>query len=140
MLPILGKGGAAMGIFKIIGETLADAFRTNMRFLMDSAPGASKRDLLATEMRDLVSRDLAILVHKRNRADETRWSRDLDSFVSGSLRPRLAGTSLLALWNDGALMRMLDAVVAQEQELVAVRVKANRTLPVTSRFDSPWAS
>jgi hypothetical protein len=133
-----------MKILKTIGGMLADAFRTNLRFLLDSAPEARNRDLLKSEMRDLIGRDLDILVHKRTKsgdaAGEMRWSRELDSFVSGSLRPRLAGSSLLALWNDGALMRMLDAVVANEQELVAVRARSSQSLPVTSRFDSPWAS
>jgi hypothetical protein len=133
-----------MGVFARVGQGLAEAFWTNWHFLThgaDELPAA--RNLLATELRALVERDLPILIHKRSRiiAEDSdalqRWSNDLERFVERSVRPRLAGNSLLALWNDGALHRMLEAIVASEQELVAVRT--TRSLPVTSRFDSPWA-
>jgi hypothetical protein len=133
-----------MGVFARVAHSLAEAFWTNWHFLThgsDELPAA--RNLLAAELRTLIERDLPILIHKRSRAvaddgdAQQRWSNDLHHFVSGSLRPRLAGNSLLALWNDGALQRMLETIVASEQNLVAVRT--TRLLPVTSRFDSPWA-
>ncbi len=137
-----------MGMLARFGLILADAFRTNLQFLSDGFRDLPiERSLLAVELRELIGRDLPILVHKRSKlagdavddGARSKWANDLDGFVAVTLRPRLAGTSLLALWNDGALSRMLDAVVASEQQLVAVRARHDRTLPVTSRFDSHWA-
>src|SRR6185312_6746379 len=136
--------GFGMSVFVRVGHGLAEAFWTNWKFLTKSYDDLPEsRGLLATELRSLVERDLAVLVHKRSKWNDddapgkARWFADLEAFVSRSLRPRLAGESLLALWNDGALMRSLDALVANEQKLVPIRVE--NQLPVTCRFDSHWA-
>lgn len=133
-----------MGVFTRIGNELAKAFRVNLDFLtsgFDELP--VERSLLSSELRGLVAREMVILVHKRNKwveGDETareRWFNDLEAFVSRTLRPHLAGQSVIALWNDSALMRTLDAMVANEQaELAAIPVR----VPVTGRFDSHWAN
>jgi len=133
-----------MSIFAKIVASLSDAFWTNWRFLSEGfGEPPAERSFVAMELRELVERDLPILIHKRNkwieREDEQRWLADLEAFVARSLRPKLAGESLLALWNDSALMRSLDALVVREQQLVAVKVRSE-SLPVTSRFDSPWAN
>jgi hypothetical protein len=134
-----------MKVLVRVGQGLAEAFWTNWRFLsqgFDEPPEG--RNVVASELSELIARDLPILIHKRNKwsdGDEggrSRWLADLEGFVSRSLRPQLAGESLLALWNDGALARSLDALVAHEQQLIAV--KDSRSLPVTCRFDSHWAT
>jgi len=133
-----------MNIFAKIGHALVDAFQVNLTFLTTGfADLPEDRSLLANELRDFVERDLAILVHKRNKWSEgneiarERWFSDLETFVSRTLRPQLAGESLIALWNDVVLMRALDAVVAKEQ---LVRAEAPSRVPVTCRFDSHWAT
>jgi hypothetical protein len=129
-----------MTIFVTIGRSLADAFRTNWRFLtndMNEVPddGSSFRG----ELRELVERDLAVLVHRRGKLlSNDRWSDDLETFVSRRLRANLGGQ--FDGWTDGAVARLLDAIVADEEQRIAVRARKGRTLPVTSRFDSSWAS
>ncbi|HEY1708327.1 MAG TPA: hypothetical protein VGG10_08665 [Rhizomicrobium sp.] len=129
-----------MGLWAQIGKRLAEAYRENRRFL-DAAFGS--RTLIGDELRELVGRDLAILVHKRNKRSEDnesshqRWRFDLEAFIARSLRPCLAGRSVIALWSDGALMRALDALVADEQTVLA-RIPVS--LPVTCRSNSHWAN
>jgi hypothetical protein len=126
-----------MSYFAKVCETLIDAFRTNVFFLTQASD-----DLLATELRDLVGRDLAILVHHRSKdsvdvlAPSERWPQHLDVFVARSLRPRLAGESVAALWNDAALRDALDRLVATEQVALA---RVPQRLPVAGRFGSGWA-
>lgn len=133
-----------MNIFAKVGHALVDAFQVNLSFLTTGfADLPEDRSFVANELRGFVERDLAILVHKRdkwndgNEAARDRWFSDLEAFVSRTLRPQLAGESLIALWNDVVLMRALDAVVAKEQ---VVRAQAPVRVPVTGRFDSPWAT
>jgi hypothetical protein len=133
-----------MGVFTRIGRELAEAFRVNLDFLTnafgDLPPEGS---VLANELRSLLERDMAILVHKRSKWSDgdaparDRWFADLDAFIARSIRPNLSGESLLAAWNDSALVRTLDAMVASEQ-LQLARVPAR--VPVTGRFDSHWAT
>jgi hypothetical protein len=132
-----------MGIFARVRHELAEAFRINLDFLTnafgDLPPEGS---VLANELRSLLERDMAILVHKRSKWSDgdaparDRWFADLETFIARSVRPNLSGESLLAAWNDSALMRALDAMVASEQMQVA-RVPAR--VPMTGRFDSHWA-
>jgi hypothetical protein len=124
-----------MGVWKQIGRQLVQAYRENSRSL---AMTFAERALIRDELRDLVGRDLAILVHKRSRESENgeRWHSDLEAFVTRSLRPKLAGRSIVALWSDNALMRALDMLVAGEQ---AARARAVALIPVTSRCGSHWA-
>jgi uncharacterized protein with von Willebrand factor type A (vWA) domain len=129
-----------MGLWAQIGKRLVEGYRENRRFLNEAF---GSRTLIGDELRELVGRDLAILVHKRNRqrednaASHQRWRSDLEAFIARSLRPNLAGRSVIALWSDGALMRALDALVADEQ-MVLARIPAS--LPVTCRSNSHWAN
>jgi hypothetical protein len=113
-----------MGFFAQIVRRLSGAF--------------AERNLIGTELRELIDRDLAVLVHKRNKFGEgdmlvhDRWFADLEAFVTRSLRPKLAGRSVIALWSD----RALDAMVRDEQALPATVPAA---IPVTSRCGSHWA-
>jgi len=53
-----------MGLFEKLGCSLADAFQTNLRFLseaFDDMP--AQRSIVDVELRELIERDLAILVH-----------------------------------------------------------------------------
>ena len=129
-----------MGLWAQIGARLTEAFQENRRFLNGMF---GSRTLVGDELRELVGRDLAILVHKRNKRSEDnaashqRWRSDLEAFIARSLRPNLAGRSVIALWSDGALLRALDALVADEQVVLAT---VRTSLPVTCRSNSHWAN
>lgn len=131
-----------MGWFARIGQALAEAFRTNRRFLsMAFEDLPVERSVLASELRELVRRDIPILVHKRTKlsdgdeAARRRWFCDLEAFVSRSVRPHLSDT--LAVWNDVVVVRTLDALVEVEQRHLAT---TPARIPVTCRFDSHWAN
>lgn len=133
-----------MGIFARVRRELVDAFKVNLEFLTSGFENSPEsRSFVATELRELIERDMAILIHKRNKwvdgnePARERWFADLESFVGRTLRPQLAGQSVIALWNDVALMRVLDGLVANEQAVLAT---APARVPVTCRFDSHWAT
>lgn len=133
-----------MGFFARVRRELVDAFKVNLEFLTSGFKKLPQSTgFAATELRELIERDMAILVHQRNKWVEgneparERWFSDLEAFVGRTLRPKLAGQSVIALWNDVALMRMLDSMVENEQVALA---RAPSRLPVTCRFDSNWAN
>ena len=96
-----------------------------------------------SELRELVAPHFPVLVHKRERLQaltegSERWAHELHIFVDNALIPLLGNRRDRMTGNDrNRLVRAVDNFVSDEVERLRSEVLA---LPVTSRFDSSWAT
>ena len=102
----------------------------------------SERGFVREEVLTLVVPHLAVLVHKRAKignhdgagtADKTRWTAGLSQFADRW--PHLAANAV----ERSKLVAELDRIVAAEQKRLADAARAP-AVPVTSRFDTSWAT
>jgi hypothetical protein len=124
------------------GRPLKQAVREVWRLLRQGIDIPSDwQPALHDELRALAAPHLAVLVHKRAKLVEAlqdeRWASELVEFVNRILWPHLAASEALGGRNQNCVAELLDEIVAAEQRAVAA---VTRTVPLTSRFDSGWAT
>ena len=134
---------ARLGTIKSWGRYVLKELATVRRLLDDGiALGKSERGFVRDEVLTLVEPHLAVLVHKRAKirshdgaetADETRWAAELGQFASRW--PHLAANAV----ERSTLVAVLDRIVAAEQKRLADATRSP-DVPVTSRFDTSWAT
>ena len=94
---------------------------------------------LHDELRALAAPHLAVLAHKRTKLvqalQDERWASELGDFVNRVLWPYLATSEALAGRSQNCVAELLDEIVAAEQRVVAADA-----IPLTSRFDTSWAT
>jgi hypothetical protein len=94
---------------------------------------------LHDELRALVAPHLPVLVHKRIKLmqalQDERWTSELNDFVGRVLWPQLAASPALGGRNANCVAELVDEIVAAEQ-----RAETTVSIPLTSRFDTSWAS
>jgi hypothetical protein len=95
---------------------------------------------LHDELRALAQPHMAVLVHKRAKLvqalQDERWASDLVDFVGRIVWPHLSASEHLGGRDQNCVAELLDEIVAVEQRAVA-RIAP---VPLTSRFDTSWAT
>jgi hypothetical protein len=95
---------------------------------------------LHSELRALAEPHMAVLVHKRAKLvqalQDERWASDLVDFVGRIVWPHLNASEHLGGRDQNCVAELLDEIVAVEQRAVARVVP----VPLTSRFDTSWAT
>ncbi|HXL99978.1 MAG TPA: hypothetical protein VN932_08610 [Rhizomicrobium sp.] len=134
----MGKQFVAEGA----GQPLKQAVKEVWRLLRQGIDIPSDwQPALHDELRALAAPHLAVLVHKRAKLvaalQDERWAGELVEFVNRILWPHLATSEALGGRNQNCVAELLDEIVAAEQRAVAA---VTRTVPLTSRFDSGWAT
>jgi hypothetical protein len=94
---------------------------------------------LQDELRDLAQPYMAILMYKRAKfgADDARWTSELVGFVTTKLWIHIQGSASLEGRNQAHVAELVDGIVAAEIRRERAREEA---LPLTSRFDTSWAT
>ena len=93
---------------------------------------------LQDELRELTQPHMAILIYKRAKFDsDARWRAELHEFVSRTLWPHIANSELLGGRNEAHVAELMDEIVVAEQRREAER---EADIPLTSRFDTSWAT
>jgi hypothetical protein len=134
---------ARLGTIKSWGRHVLKELATVRRLLGEGiALEQFERGLVRDEVVTLVEPHLAVLVYKRAKirlhdgtgtADETRWTAELCQFANRW--PHLAANAV----ERSKLVAELDRIVAAEQKRLADAARSP-SVPVTSRFDTSWAT
>jgi hypothetical protein len=140
----MGKTFTAGGIGEAAarGRPLREAIGEAWRLLKRGVefPGDWQSPLHG-ELRELTAPHLAVLVHKRTKLvdafQDERWASELVDFVSRILWPHIATSEALDGRNQNCIAELVDDIVASEQRVAAARAEI---YPLTSRFDTSWAS
>ena len=93
------------------------------------------------EMRELVAPHMPVLAHRRAKlldgSDGTRWSDELDAFMTRNLWPLLGDERDFAQRNRTFVTLMLDVAIAEEQRRLQAAITEG--LPFVRAFDASWA-
>ena len=124
------------------GRPLREAVREVWRLLKRGIEfPAEWQSPLQDELRELTTPHLAVLVHKRAKLvqalQDERWASELGDFVGRILWPHLSSSETLVGRSQNCVAELLDEIVAAEQHAVAAQAEA---VPLTSRFDTSWAT
>ncbi|HEY1836918.1 MAG TPA: hypothetical protein VGG36_04625 [Rhizomicrobium sp.] len=94
---------------------------------------------LQEELHELAQPYLAILMYKREKfgAGDPNWTRELNEFVDSKLWPHVASSEMLGGRNEAHVAELMDGIVAAELRRERER---GAPLPLTSRFDTSWAT
>ena len=143
----IATAGATTG--QVSKGHFGDAVREVWRLLKQGIDlPAVKQPEIQTELRELASPHMAVLVHKRAKVsanpgslEDERWFGELSDFVSRMLWPHIEASQALQGRSKNCVAELLDEIVAVEQQLCSMREMALAdVLPRTSRFESSWAS
>lgn len=124
------------------GRPLREAVKEVWRLLQRGVDfPADQQSPLQRELRELTAPHLAVLVHKRAKLvqalQDERWASELSDFVGRILWPHLSSSETLIGRSQNCVAELLDEIVAAEQHAVAAQAEA---VPLTSRFDTSWAT
>lgn len=94
---------------------------------------------LQDELHDLAQPYMAILMYKRAKfgADDQRWHEEIMEFVTTKIWIHVQGSASLDGRNQAHVAELVDAIVAAELRRELAR---EAELPLTSRFDTSWAT
>jgi hypothetical protein len=136
----MSKLGRIEGIERA-GRPVKEAVREVWRLLKQGieVPG-DWQPALQGELQALAEPHMAVLVHKRAKLvqalQDERWAGELVDFVARIVWPHIRQSEHLAGRDQNCVAELLDEIVAAEQRAAI----AAAPIPLTSRFDTSWAT